>query len=302
MDSRLAPKEVDMTRTTTRSWLKFTLGAVSIAVALGLYSCASHVQQLRNPGDTTVPSLRQLGAAAKRVVTVSPARMEHYRQAKTTDPKLRRPRPWLWTDVKASFLLLLCGACLGGLMALGIGLLMERFDVADGVLSPWVTVLARVPVTYFVLLPVFFIMFGTGPLLPIAGATMVVFSATIEAVRRGVRRAREDSVRAQVACEESTWRSAATAILPEFLDRLSLGVSLALVFVLFYEFTASDVGFGYRIRLQMRLLNMDVVCVYWAFLVVFTLAFDYGLRILRRRLFPTYSLEVSRQACSVHSA
>ena len=76
---------------------------------------------------------------------------------------------------------------------------------------------------------------------------------------------------------------------------------LTLLFVLYLEYDFADGGFGYRIRLQSRLVNMDVVYVYLLFLVVFTLVIDYGLRVLRRRLFPTYAQEVGGQAGIAHS-
>ena len=47
-----------------------------------------------------------------------------------------------------------------------------------------------------------------------------------------------------------------------------------------------DVGFGYRIRLQSRLLNMDVVYVYIVMLTAFGFLVDHLLVALRRAWCP----------------
>ncbi|MBT6102354.1 MAG: ABC transporter permease, partial [Verrucomicrobia bacterium] len=49
-----------------------------------------------------------------------------------------------------------------------------------------------------------------------------------------------------------------------------------------------DVGFGYRIRLQFKLTNMNVVYPYLVMLAFFGFALDYGLRFLRAKLCPWY--------------
>jgi ABC-type nitrate/sulfonate/bicarbonate transport system permease component len=49
-----------------------------------------------------------------------------------------------------------------------------------------------------------------------------------------------------------------------------------------------DVGFGYRIRLQSKLLNMSVVYPYLALLAAFGFTMDFLLRRLQGALCPWY--------------
>ena len=50
----------------------------------------------------------------------------------------------------------------------------------------------------------------------------------------------------------------------------------------------TDVGFGYRLRIQTRLLDMSVVYVYLALLGVAGYLIDYALIQLRRRCCPWF--------------
>ena len=62
-----------------------------------------------------------------------------------------------------------------------------------------------------------------------------------------------------------------------------------MVYLIAAEMVVGDVGFGYRIRLQSRLLNMNVVYPYLTMLAVFGLAMDYSLRLTQRLSCPWYA-------------
>ena len=74
--------------------------------------------------------------------------------------------------------------------------------------------------------------------------------------------------------------------LPKLFDAVRLQLGPALVYIIAAEMVCGDVGFGYRIRLQSRLLNMNVVYPYLIVLAAFGFASDYGLRLLRRLMCP----------------
>jgi NitT/TauT family transport system permease protein len=61
-----------------------------------------------------------------------------------------------------------------------------------------------------------------------------------------------------------------------------------MVFLIAAEWSASDIGFGYRLRMQSRLLNMNVVYSYLIMLGIFGWLADYGLVRLRRWLCPWF--------------
>lgn len=54
------------------------------------------------------------------------------------------------------------------------------------------------------------------------------------------------------------------------------------------EMLVADVGFGYRLRMQSRLLNMNVVYIYLAILAVSFFFIDWSLRFARRRMCPWF--------------
>jgi len=62
-----------------------------------------------------------------------------------------------------------------------------------------------------------------------------------------------------------------------------------MVYLIAAEMVVGDEGFGYRIRLQSRLLNMGVVYPYLAMLAMFGYVMDHGLRVLQRVTCPWYS-------------
>ena len=75
---------------------------------------------------------------------------------------------------------------------------------------------------------------------------------------------------------------------PKLLDALRLVIGPALVYLIAAEMVVGDVGFGYRIRLQSKLLNMSVVYPYLALLAAFGFGMDYALKRLQRKLCPWY--------------
>ena len=77
-------------------------------------------------------------------------------------------------------------------------------------------------------------------------------------------------------------------ILPRILDSIRLQIGPALVYLIAAEMAVGHVGFGYRIRIEYRILNMNVVYPYIVLLALFGYAADYGLRLIQRRLFRWY--------------
>jgi NitT/TauT family transport system permease protein len=77
-------------------------------------------------------------------------------------------------------------------------------------------------------------------------------------------------------------------VLPRLIDAVRLCIGPAMVFLIAAEMLVGDVGFGYRIRLQSKLLNMSVVYPYLALLAAFGFGMDYALSWLRRTWCPWY--------------
>jgi NitT/TauT family transport system permease protein len=77
-------------------------------------------------------------------------------------------------------------------------------------------------------------------------------------------------------------------VLPRLIDALRLVIGPALVYLIAAEMVVGDVGFGYRIRLQSKLLNMSVVYPYLALLAGFGFSMNFLLCRLQRKLCPWY--------------
>ena len=88
---------------------------------------------------------------------------------------------------------------------------------------------------------------------------------------------------------EIVWNVIFRQTLPKITDSIRLQIGPAMVYLIAAEMVCGDVGFGYRIRLQSRLLNMSVVYPYLALLAAFGFGIDYGLRRLQRALCPWYA-------------
>jgi ABC-type nitrate/sulfonate/bicarbonate transport system permease component len=61
-----------------------------------------------------------------------------------------------------------------------------------------------------------------------------------------------------------------------------------MVFLVAAEWALGEVGFGYRLKLQSRLTNMNVVYIYLMFLGLAGFAMDYVLIWIQRRLCPWF--------------
>ena len=81
---------------------------------------------------------------------------------------------------------------------------------------------------------------------------------------------------------EVIWTIIFRQVLPRLIDGVRLMIGPVMVFLIAAEMLVGDVGFGYRIRLQSKLLNMSVVYPYLAMLAAFGFGMDYALQLLQR--------------------
>jgi NitT/TauT family transport system permease protein len=76
--------------------------------------------------------------------------------------------------------------------------------------------------------------------------------------------------------------------LPRIIDNIRLQIGPAMIFLLAAEMLVGNAGMGYRIRLEARILNMNVVYIYLIILGLSGLLAERGLLLLRRRISPWY--------------
>jgi len=254
--------------------LAILLGILSVVALLMGYTLLSYVQHLDNPDDTTIPTWSQLGEGVQRLLEANP----------------RTGERWLLLDAEATATRLFLGLFYGIVGAIILGLLMGCYAPVEALLVPPLSLLAKIPPT--AALAVFFVLVGTDTEMYVAMIAFGVLPSLAQSVYLAVHDVpREMLYKAYTlgaSQMELIWNIIVRAVYPRLIDSVRLQIGPAMVYLIAAEMVLGDVGFGYRIRLQMRLLNMNVVYPYLAILAVFGFGMDYCLRLLQRVTCPWF--------------
>lgn len=250
------------------------LGALSIVLLLVGYTWLAARQARQNPDDTTIPRWGQLADGLVSAVSLNKRSQER----------------WLVEDSKASARRLFIGLGCGVVASLLMGMAMGCISFVEAFLHPPLSLLAKVPPT--AALAVFFVLVGTGDnmyytiiavgILP--GLAMSVYLAVKEFPDELLHKA----YTLGASHMEVVWTIVFPQVLPRFLDAVRMAIGPAMVYLIAAEMMVGDVGFGYRIRLQSKLLNMGVVYPYLAILAAFGFGMDYLLRQAQQKLSPWF--------------
>lgn len=251
------------------------LGVFSIVLLLGGYTWLAHRQHVQNPDDTTIPTWKQLGEGVGAAVGVN---------ARSRDR-------WLLEDAKASGFRLFVGLALGIAGALILGMLMGCFAPIEAFLQPPLSLLAKVPPT--AALAVFFVLVGTETEMYISMIAFGILPTLAITIYLAVKEFPEELQFKAYTLGASHLEVICVVIFryvfPKLIDAVRLVIGPAMVFLIAAEMLVGDVGFGYRIRLQSKLLNMSVVYPYLALLAAFGFAMDHFLKVLQQKLCPWYA-------------
>jgi len=249
------------------------LSVLSVLCLLVGYSWVSHRQHQLNPKDTTIPSWSQLGEGIK----------------KFTQPD-RKGERWIVEDSLATGERLVLGLALGIVFGFLIGMLMGCIAPVEAFFQPTVSLLAKVPQT--AALAVYFVFFGTGMEMYVAMISFGIIPALAVTVFLAIKDIPSEMLDKAYTLGASAFEVAIEVVfkqvLPKFIDAVRLSIGPAIVFLIAAEMVVGDVGFGYRIRLQFKLTNMNVVYPYLALLAGFGFLLDYGLRMLQAKVCPWY--------------
>ena len=241
------------------------------------YVYLSHRQHKKNPNDTTIPNFSQLKEGVVKIVR----------------PHKRSGEIWLLEDAKATLLRLFLGLLCGVLAAILLGPLMGSLATVEAFFIPSLSIIAKLPPT--AMLAVFFVMVGTDTEMYVAMIAFGVFPTLAQTIYLAAK----NDVPTELIYKSYTlgashfdviWNVIYKHILPKLIDSIRLQIGPAMVFLIAAEMVIGHVGFGYRIRLQMRLLEMHIVYPYIAILAIFGYIMDYGLRLFLRKLCPWYTI------------
>ena len=259
-------------RPISRSWAVM-LGVLSVLILLAGYTFVSHRQHQINPEDTTIPNWSQLSEGVKKFTQIN-----------------RKGERWIVEDSIATGRRFFYGIGLGLVCGFLTGVLMGCFSPVEAFLQPPIALLAKVPQT--AALAVYFVAFGTGMSMYVAMISLGIIPALAVTVYLAIKDLPSEMIDKAYTLGASHFEVVLEVILkqvlPKFIDAVRLAIGPAIVFLIAAEMVVGDVGFGYRIRLQFKLTNMNVVYPYLVMLASFGFALDYGLRFLQARFCPWY--------------
>jgi NitT/TauT family transport system permease protein len=253
---------------------RIILGILSVALLIAGYSVLSAKRKAENPTDTVFPNAKQFVEGVRKVATKDYA-----------------GNRWITQDLAASGsrlgLGLLAGVSLSLLVGIGMGV---HFGFA-AMVQPPLAFLSKVPPT--AMLAIYFVLFGTHMELFVAIIGFGIFPtmalAIFGAVKKDVPQELIHKAYTLGASHmETVLEVVFMQVLPRIIQTLELSIGPAMVLLIAAEWVMADIGFGYRLRMQARLLNMNVVYLYLIFLGSAGYLIDFGLRVLRRRLCPWF--------------
>lgn len=256
-----------------KKWIVL-LGIVSVVVLIAAYGALSARQHKMNPNDTTIPNATQLKEGSVKMLEVN----------------RRSGERWLLVDAKATAMRLFLGLSFGIVASVILGILMGCFAPIEAFLYPPLALLAKIPAV--AMLAVFFVLVGTDTNMYVTMIVFGVLPTLTQAVFLAVKEVPDEYIYKAYTLgashAEVIWNIIFRHVLPKLLDAMRLQIGPAMVYLIAAEMVIGDVGFGYRIRLQSKLLNMNVVYPYIAILAAFGFGMDSVLKKLQHVLCPWY--------------
>jgi len=249
---------------------RIAIGILSLVVCLSGYFWMSHRQHQINKKDTTIPTLSQFGEGIEKVTTRDAA-----------------GNVWIIDDSLATGSRLLYGFIVGVIIFTILGVLMGCYQPLSAFFLPPINFLSKIPPT--AMLAVYFVLFGIETQLFVAiialGIGPTLAMAIYDSVNKDVK---DDAIYKAYTLGASHMEVVYEVVYKQILSRIIQNIQLqigpAMVFLIAAEWMIADVGFGYRLRIQSRLLNMNVVYLYLFILGVAGFCFTSSCTLVRRKL------------------
>ncbi|MFN7731352.1 MAG: ABC transporter permease [Pirellula sp.] len=267
-----------MIRRSIPLWLFVTLAIVSVIALLISYELLSMRQTRINPKQTTIPSFAKLAEGVQRIFQA---------QGMPENPK----PAMFWTDMRATLWRLFFGVGVGVTASVIVGILMGAYRWIEAPFSPIIMFLSKIPPT--AMMPIYFAIAGTDQKMFTSMVALGIFFSMAQSIYQAVRDNVSDEAINKAytlgASEmeviyEVIWKQ----ILPNVIDCIRSQIGPAMIFLIAAEMVVSDAGLGYQIRMQSRVLNMNIVFVYLFVLGCIGLILEYALVSLRRWLCPWF--------------
>jgi len=249
---------------------RITIGILSCVICLSGYLWMSHKQHQINKKDTTLPTLSQFGEGIEKITTRDAA-----------------GDVWVIDDSIATGGRLIYGFAVGVIIFATLGVLMGCYQPMSAFFLPPINFLSKIPPT--AMLAVYFVLFGIETQLFVAmialGIGPTLAMSIYDSVNKDVKdHALYKAYTLGASHMEVVYEVVFKQILPRIIQNIQLQIGPAMVFLIAAEWMIADMGFGYRLRIQSRLLNMNVVYLYLCLLGLAGFGFTSAGTIVRRKL------------------
>lgn len=259
-----------------KKW-RVTLAVLSVITLVGGYNYLAYRQHQKITNDTTIPTWSQM--AKGFVKTLEYDDMERGR--------------WLVMDSMATFQRYFIGLFVGVTIAVALGVFMGSFSIFEAYFGIQVSLAATLPPTaaiaiFFVIcgmqlgMYVAMIAFGVA-----ATLTRIIYQAASEVPEELILKARTLGA----SDIELIWYVIVRWVLPRILNGILTVIGPAMIFLIAAEMSVGSIGFGYRIKLEMKKANMDIVNPYLALLMFFLGLCGWVLVLVRKKKCPWYTKE-----------
>lgn len=253
----------------TRYWICCIVTILGIIAA---YLFLSYKQKIVNPQDTTIPDIGQFWSAIKTLSKPDAA-----------------GEIWILDDLEATYTRHILGMISGVFMSLVVGILMGCNGSIRAALKFPIKSLSKIPPT--AMIAVYFVLFGTNLQFYVAIIAFGIFPTLAQSVYQSVKTdVSDDAIYKAYTLGASDWEVVFNVIIPQimprFIEAIRMTIGPALVFIIAAEWMMSDVGIGYRLRIQSRLLNMNIVYIYLVILCLTSYFMDWTLSFAKMKLCP----------------
>jgi NitT/TauT family transport system permease protein len=273
-------------RPINRTW-RVGLGIASFVVVAVVYTALSQWQTYKNPSQTVLPGWGELARGVEKVL--EPDDFEYDGQS------------WLWVDTKASLGRLFAGLLTGVGLGLVLGMAMGCYEFVGAFLLPPLAFMAKIPPV--AIMAVFYAVNAMlAGVLTTEERTFLMFVGIIAfgvtpSLAQTVQQAAKKDVPDELIDKAFTlgasqpeliWNVIFKQVLPRLLEAIRMQLAPAMVYLIAVEWVETNIGFGYRMKFESRVLHMNVVYVYLIYLGLIGMALDTALTWTRRKLCPWF--------------
>lgn len=271
------------------------LGVIGVLFLCVFYEFLSLYEYQINPQNTTTPNIKQLYNGFKEICAPRNSNLKSVFGLEDSEKITwwsSVKSAWIYKDLIETYGRLFTGLFLGCIISILVGVAMGCYESIAALFLPPLSLLAKVPGT--ALMTVFFAIFHTGETMFVSMIAFGVLPTLTQAIYLSAKHdVHEEGINKAATLGASLFEIIIDvvfrSILPKILENIRLQIGPAMVCLIAAEALAADVGMGYRVRQQGKMLQMAVVYDYLLVLGFTGLIMDKLMLELRRWACPWYS-------------